>query len=126
MKFLKTFAMSEKNVNLHVYFGKLWKVFEMERTEVKSRRKSKVEEKRGWEFPLDRQNLIWLGIGVVVILVGYLLMSTGISEEPALIDGKWNSFMAVTLAPIVLVIGYCVIIPFAILRDFSKKNKTEE
>jgi hypothetical protein len=93
---------------------------------VSPRRRSKVEEKaRGWEFPLDKQNLIWLGIGVAVILIGYLFMSTGITEEAAVVDGKWNNFMAVTLAPIILVIGYCGVIPFAILKDFSKNKKIE-
>lgn len=75
-----------------------------------------------WRFPLEKQNLIVIAIGIVVILVGYGLMSTGMSEEPAIPDGKWNNALAVTIAPLLLIIGYCVIIPFGILKKF---NKTE-
>lgn len=73
-----------------------------------------------WEFPLDKNNLMIVGIGLVVILIGYMLMATGISEEPAIADGKWNNPLAVTVAPILLLIGYTVIIPFGIIKKFKK------
>ena len=52
------------------------------------------------------------GIGLAVIVVGYIFLRI----PPA--EGFWS----LTLAPIVLVIGYCVIIPLAILR--KPKDKT--
>jgi len=73
-----------------------------------------------WEFPLGKNNLIIIGIGLAVILFGYMLMATGISDEPATVDGKWNNPMAVTIAPILLVIGYTVIIPYGIIKRFKK------
>lgn len=73
-----------------------------------------------WEFPLEKNNLIIIGIGLFVILLGYLLMATGITEEPAIADGKWNNPLAVTIAPILLVIGYTVIIPYGIIKKFKK------
>jgi len=73
-----------------------------------------------WEFPLEKNNLIIIGIGLAVILLGYMLMATGISDEPATVDGKWNNPMAVTIAPILLVIGYTVIIPYGIIKRFKK------
>lgn len=75
-----------------------------------------------WNFPLQKQNFIIIGIGIVVILIGYLLMATGITEEPALPNGKWNNVLAVSIAPILLVIGYCVIIPFGIFKTFANKE----
>lgn len=90
------------------------------------RRKSakSSEAQRGWEFPLERKNLLWLGIGLGVIIIGFLLMSTGISEDPALTTGaKWNNPLAITVAPILLVIGYCGIIPFAIMKNFNKNDE---
>lgn len=77
-----------------------------------------------WKFPLKKQNFMILGIGLAVILVAYGLMSSGISDQPAVPDGDWNNFWAVTVAPIMLVIGYCVIIPFGLLKYFG--DKTEE
>jgi len=94
---------------------------------VKSKRKTtrassaKVE----WKFPLERNDLIFMGVGVAVILLGYLLMLTGVTEEPALPNGKWNNPFAIVVSPILLVLGYCVIIPLAILKVFRKKDTTQ-
>jgi hypothetical protein len=55
-----------------------------------------------------------LGLGIAVIVIGYILMGTGIADDPVNNEGVWNSPMAVTIAPILLVLGYCVIVPFAI------------
>ncbi len=76
-----------------------------------------------WKFPLNKQNFLWIGIALAVILVGYGLMATGITEEPATISGKWNNPMATVIAPIVLVIGYCVLIPYALLKRFDKTQE---
>lgn len=84
---------------------------------VKSRRKKTAVE---WNFPLNRNNLMIGIVGIAVILIGFLLMATGITEEPAVPDGKWNNPMAVVVAPILLFIGYCVIIPYAIFKYFKK------
>jgi hypothetical protein len=73
-------------------------------------KKSKQDE----PFPLARENYIILGVGVLVIVVGYIALS-GSSVE---------GFMPLTLAPILLVLGYCVIIPVGIL--YRKKAKPPE
>ena len=91
------------------------------KTDTKSIKSGK--QKIVWKFPLERQNFIWLGIGIAVIIIGYLLMSTGITEKPAVLQGKWDNHMAITVAPILLVLGYCVIIPFAILKMFKSKKE---
>lgn len=57
------------------------------------------------KFPFTRKNWTWFGIGLVTIVVGYIVLSI----PPA--DG----FLSLTLAPILLVVGYCVLIPVAIL-----------
>jgi hypothetical protein len=77
-----------------------------------------------WHFPLERKNLIIIGIGIATILLGYILMSLGIGDEPAYVDGKWNNVLSVSIAPLILVIGYCVIIPYGIYRTFAT-GKTE-
>ncbi|MFN3194331.1 MAG: DUF3098 domain-containing protein [Chlorobiota bacterium] len=78
-----------------------------------------------WEFPLTRKNYIIAGIGLATIIVGYLLMSTGLGGEYAKVDGTWNNPMAVTIAPLLLVIGYCVIIPMAIFKYFPHGDSNE-
>lgn len=90
-------------------------------TNISSNKKNKVE----WKFPLQRRNFIIAGVGLVVILIAYGLMWTGVTEQPALPNGKWNNPFAVTVAPIMLIIGYCVIIPYAIFSGGSGKKETE-
>jgi hypothetical protein len=68
-----------------------------------------------WDIPLTKTNLLILGAGIAVIVIGYLLMSTGIADDPLQNKGVWDNAMAVTIAPILLGLGYCVIIPFALL-----------
>ena len=92
------------------------------KVEAKSqRRPSAAPKEQRWAFPFEKKNYIFAAIGIGVILLGYLLMYTGVTEEPALPDGKWNNPMAVVIAPILLIIGYCVIIPYSLMKFFSKK-----
>lgn len=55
--------------------------------------------------PFGRRNWLIFGVGIAVIVLGYVLLSI----PPA--DG----FLSLTAAPILLVLGYCVILPLAIL-----------
>ena len=56
-----------------------------------------------WSF--GKINYILFGIGLLVITTGYLIMATGETE----------SYQSVKLSPIILILGYCVFIPAAIL-----------
>lgn len=89
-------------------------------------KKSKSSKKKVvWEFPFTKKNYLIAGIGLATILIGYLLMSTGLGGDYAVPHGTWNNPMAVTVAPILLVIGYCVIIPYAIIKYFPHKDNDE-
>lgn len=66
-----------------------------------------------------------LGVGIAVIVIGYLLMSTGIADDPLNNQGVWNNASAVTIAPILLGLGYCVIVPFALLYRKKGTDATE-
>lgn len=57
------------------------------------------------ELPFTRKNWTLFAIGLATIALGYLVLSV----PPA--DG----FLSLTLAPLLLVAGYCVLIPLAIL-----------
>lgn len=56
-------------------------------------------------LPLGKENFVIMGVGVLVIIIGYL----------ALANGPIEGFLPLVLAPILLVLGYCVIIPLGIL-----------
>ena len=55
--------------------------------------------------PFGRKNWTLFALGLATIALGYVLLSI----PP--VDG----FLSLTLAPIFLVVGYCVLIPLAIL-----------
>lgn len=103
----------------------------MAKTSAKTKRKvvrTTKQRTKGvdWRFPLHKKNFMIMGIGIGVILLGYALMATGISDEPATVDGTWNNPLAVTVAPLLLIIGYCVIIPYAILKYFGRQDEAEQ
>jgi membrane protease YdiL (CAAX protease family) len=60
------------------------------------------------ELPFTRINYFLFLAGLFVIVLGYILMGTG----------ELNSTQALTVSPIILLVGYLVIIPISILyRD---------
>ncbi len=61
-----------------------------------------------WNFPLERTNWMILGGGVGTIILGYLIMHFAGQAQ-------WDSPLAITLAPIMLVIGFIVLIPYGIM-----------
>ena len=67
-------------------------------------------------LPFSRKNWSLAIAGLAVILLGYVFLRI----PPA--DG----FFSLTLAPVLLVVGYCVLIPMAILvRDQSADRGDE-
>jgi hypothetical protein len=90
-----------------------------------AKKREKKQSNVKWDFPLTRKNFIIAGAGLATIIVGYLLMSTGLGGDYAAVDGTWNNPMAVTIAPLLLVIGYCVIIPLAIYKYYPHGDSNE-
>lgn len=69
-----------------------------------------------WVLPLMTKNYIYIGIGIGVLLLGFVLLSMGIYTG-------WDNPLSVSVAPVVLVIGYCVVIPWALMwRPKSDQN----
>ena len=66
-------------------------------------------------FPFKRENYILMVVGLVVILSGYMLMMGGGSKNPAVFDPEIFSFRRITLAPIVILIGFGIEI-YAIMK----------
>ena len=73
---------------------------------------AKRKAKRIEILPLEAINYKILIAGVITILVGY----GALSMDP------WDGFMALTVAPILLVLGYCVVIPAGIIYRKKKEE----
>jgi predicted cobalt transporter CbtA len=62
------------------------------------------------EFIFGRQNFIYMGIGLALVLIGLATMSGGAMPDP----NKWEperiySFTRITLAPILMVAGFVMV-----------------
>lgn len=66
-------------------------------------------------FTFGRANYKLLFIGLALIVVGFLLMIGGGSDDPNVFSDKIFSFRRMTLAPILILAGYVVEI-FAIMK----------
>jgi len=75
--------------------------------------KSKLvkKAKTSIQFPLKRMNFLIIGAGILVIIIGYITLS----------GDKVDGFSQLTIAPVLLVLGYCVLIPVGIM--YRKKEQ---
>ncbi len=76
-------------------------------TSAHSKKKKNVQD-----FTFDKKNLYLLSAGIIGIVVAFILMA----QPP--VDG----FLSRTLAPVILVICYLIIIPMAIMYGKKKEN----
>ncbi len=82
----------------------------------------KINENKKKQFPLTKQNYILLIAGFVVVLIGFLLMSGGGSNNPDVFTGEeLFSFRRITLAPFVVLLGFVVV-----LYGIMKKSETDQ
>ncbi len=81
--------------------------------------KQKPEDKMV-TFAFTRQNYRLLIIGIVFISLGFVLMIGGGSDDPNVFNYKIFNFQRLTLAPILIIIGYIIEI-FAIMKKPQKK-----
>jgi len=66
---------------------------------------------KGWSF--DRINYLFLLAGIILIVLGYVVMAMG----------ETNSFWSLTLAPILLFLGYLVMVPLALIYRHKSDNQ---
>ena len=67
------------------------------------------------DFAFGRENYMWMLIGIACIFVGFILMSGGGSKDPNVFNPDIFSFRRITLAPVVVLIGFVIEI-YAILK----------
>jgi len=65
-------------------------------------------------FFIERKNVLIFLIGLALIAIGFIVMA----QPPV------NGFLSRTLAPIILVVAYLIIIPIAIFKR-TKHNQSE-
>ena len=76
-------------------------------------------------MPLPKRNYLYMLIGVVIIVLGFVLMSGGGEHTATEFDESIFSFRRITLAPIVVVAGFVFEI-YAIMKRFNRDNSDKE
>jgi len=64
----------------------------------------------GW--PFGNTNYILFGAGLSLVIIGYFFMA----------NGSVSSFQSLTLAPIMLFLGYIVVLPIALVYRNKEKR----
>ncbi|MEW5800347.1 MAG: hypothetical protein AB1728_15215 [Bacteroidota bacterium] len=80
----------------------------------KEKSSTKKKVRRTDVLVLEPINYKIIGLGLAVIIAGYFALSTS----------PWDNPIALNVAPILLVLGYCVIIPVGIIYK-KKKNDSQ-
>lgn len=76
-------------------------------------------EKQQHEFLFEKVNYKILIIGIIVIALGFILMSGGGSDNPNVFSKAIFSFRRIRLAPTVVLIGFGITI-YSILKNPKK------
>ena len=76
----------------------------------KKKEQKNVHLFEGWTF--SKKNYFLGAIGLATIIFSYVVMASG----------TVNSFQSLTLAPIMLFVGYLIIIPIALIYRDKKKQ----
>jgi uncharacterized membrane protein len=67
-------------------------------------------QRRQGSLEMGSRNVLMLVIGIVIITVGYFLLGRG----------------SITAAPLLLVVGYCVVVPLSIILWVKKPDTNKE
>ncbi len=66
----------------------------------------KIEKEKDKEFALGKENLKLLVIGFVFIVIGFILMTGGKSDNPDVFNPAIFSFRRITLSTLIVLFGF--------------------
>lgn len=82
-----------------------------------------MSEKKEEQFAFAKLNYLLFAASAVIVLIGYLLMLGGGSEDPNVFNyDQLFSFRRITLAPIIVLSGFALAI-YAILKKTDEGDK---
>lgn len=84
--------------------------------------KKNIQEDKKVEFALGKENYKLLIIGFAIIVFGFLLMIGGKAESPDVFNEEVFSFRRITLAPIIVLLGFVFEI-YAIMKKPKEAEK---
>lgn len=83
-------------------------------------KEDKEKNKTTGEFLFGKRNYILMIAGIIIILLGFVLMAGGGSNDPAVFNEAIYNFRRIRLAPTVVLLGLAVEV-YAIMANPNKK-----
>ena len=80
------------------------------------------KDNKGVEMPFTMKNYITILVGMVLLLLGFVLMSGGGEHTVTEFDESIFSFRRITLAPVVVIAGF-VVVGVSIMKRFNTSDK---
>ena len=80
------------------------------------------ENSNNQRMPFGAKNYALMAVGVLVIVIGFMLMSGGGNHTATEFDWSIYSTRRITIAPIVVLLGFVIEI-LAIMVRFNTKNR---
>ncbi|MCD7936189.1 MAG: DUF3098 domain-containing protein [Tannerellaceae bacterium] len=77
------------------------------------------------DFAFNKENFIWVGISIVLIIIGFVLMSGGGSEDGISFNPEIFNKRRIVFAPLITVTGFVLMI-FAILKTSKQEKETKK
>ncbi len=74
-------------------------------------------------LPFGKENYMMIIAGVVFVIIGFMMMAGGASENPN--DFKQEELFSatrITYAPMMVILGYCIVAVGMIFRKKSQSN----
>lgn len=66
------------------------------------------KEKKGFDFAFRKENYILMGVGVLLLVLGYVLLSGGGSDDPNVFSEALFNTRRLVVAPLVILAGFIV------------------
>ncbi len=89
---------------------------------MKKEKQNPVEVEKQQLLPLTFENYKLMLIGFVIIVIGFILMAGGGSDDPNVFNEDMFNFRRITLAPILVLGGFAFEV-YAIMKKPKKKRE---
>jgi hypothetical protein len=80
----------------------------------------KKNKKKSEDFIFEKKNFQVMLVGIIFIVIGFVLMSGGGSDDPNVFNPEIYNFRRIRLAPTLVLIGFAIQV-YAILLNPRKK-----
>jgi hypothetical protein len=81
----------------------------------------KKNKKESEDFVFSKKNYQFMLVGIMFIIVGFIIMSGGGSDDPNVFNPEIYNFRRIRLAPTLVLIGFAIQV-YAILLKPNKKK----